>query len=191
MKVKAFLITAFLSASVSLFSQENETKGSLTYSNITEFGFFTTSPQGVAFEATTTQGFSIDKTHHLGLGIGIGFNNYKTTTIIHYNYSSSDKYTIFYMPVFVNYRFYFKPHKTFSPHLNIAVGGTMVEEGAGIYSAITMGFKAGKFSFSSGCSFMAFEGEEKTTYSAIYPYSKTVKKWIYPFGITLKWGFAF
>jgi len=180
-----------------LIAQENETKENITYSNITEFGFITASPKGIAFEATTAHGFSIDKTHHLGLGIGIG-TSMGVTTYEGYNSSSARTSWAAYMPVFLNYRFYFKPEKSFSPHVNVAVGGLIPKEGFGIYSSITMGFRAGKFSFSSGISMLAIQ-REYFEYREIYDQNGWISsvqnisklKWTYPFGITLKWGFSF
>jgi len=164
MKARALVLAAFLAGFVSLSAQESETKETTTYSNVTEFGFLTASPKGVSLEATTAHGFSINKQHNFGLGTGIGVN-FST------NYSA-----VSYMPVFVNYRLYFKPEKSFSPHVNIAVGGLITRDGYGGYSSITMGFRAGKFSFSSGLSFM--------------PINEWFG-WEYPFGVTLKFGFAF
>lgn len=185
MNVKTVAISALFLASVSLFAQENESKNesneAIKYSNITEFGFLTTNPSGIAFEAVTIHGFSIDKKHCLGIGIGMGLSSHL--------YSSP-----FYTPVFVNYRYYFSPHKTFSPHVNVAVGGVGVEDGFGIYSVITAGFRAGKFSFSSGVSFMpVYEQHYYDNYYYGYygGYHESRKEWIYPFGIVLKVGFSF
>jgi hypothetical protein len=181
MRAKVFVLAAFLVVTVSLSAQENE---KIRYSNITEFGFLTTSIKGVCLEATTVHGISINKAHHLGLGFGIGGCFY------------SDAYfgEIFgYMPIFLNYRLYFKPDKTFSPHVNVALGGLTLEEGYGLYSSLTMGFRAGKFSFSSGLSFMPMYKEVpvRMHYDNWGGWYGREKKWSYPFGITLKWGFAF
>jgi len=191
MKVRAIAFSAFLLAAVSAFSQENETKENIRYSNITEGGFIATSPKGFGFEATTVNGFSMNKQHCLGLGLGFG-----------YLMSLSDDYFYLHMPVYFNYRLYFNPEKSFTPHLNIALGGVMIEEGGGLYSAVTLGFKVYKFSFSSGISFMAINGDVEKTYerSRVDPYSgytyteyysKTVSEFFYPFGFTLKCGFSF
>lgn len=185
MKVRALAFSAFLLVSVSLFGQENESNEAIKYSNITEFGFFATSPRSFGFEATTVNGFSIDQKHCLGIGLGFG-------TIL----GISEDYFSVYMPITVNYRFYFSPKNSFSPHLNAALGGVMVTEGIGIYSAVTMGFRAKRFSFSSGFSFMAIESELEEYVSGYnewgnYGYYKSVKKWVYPFGIVLKVGFTF
>jgi len=182
MRTRAFVLAVLLSATVTLSAQENER---IKYSNITEFGFLTTSPMGVAFEGTTVNGFSMDKYHHIGLGIGMGYSHHTS-----YRYDGTA-----YMPMFVNYRLYFKPEKSFSPHVNAALGGVMAEDGGGIYSSITMGFRAGKFSFSSGLSFMAIEREESRNwwYDPYYPEYEyySVKYWSFPFGITIKCGFSF
>ena len=172
MRTTVLAVIALLAASVSLFAQEKGGNENIRYSNITEFGVFTTSPLGIAIEATTVQGFSIDKQHYIGLGIGFGgsFHSANNTA---------------YMPIFANYRYYFNPNKVFSPHTNIALGGMAVRDGEGIYSAITMGFKAGHFSFSSGLSFMAIHAAQR------YDYRYFNKTWYYPFGITLKCGFSF
>jgi len=196
MKNTVLALIAFLAVSVSAFAQDNETKENIKYSNITEFGFFTASPRSFAFEGTMVHGVSIDKQHHLGLGIGIGWNNCHS-----YRYSTA------HMPMFVNYRYYFSPNKKFSPHFNVALGGVAVGDGGGIYSALTAGFRAGKFSFSSGLSFMAVYREEMwskwyNTYPYPYdPYNSYMpdgysinyyqKDWHFPFGIVIKCGFTF
>jgi len=199
MNIKTLTLAAsFLLATGSLFAQENE---KIKYSNVTEFGFTTVSPRGISLEATTAHGFSIEKQHHFGLGTGMGVCFHRggfVTSNDFYGYSSSTHGKI-YMPIFFNYRFCFKPEKTFSPHVNIAVGGLATNDGAGIYSAITMGFKAGAFSFSSGLSFMPicvkedYYGYYYDNWGNIRPETtpKIFNKWYFPFGITLKAGFTF
>ena len=172
MRTRAFVLAAFLSATVTLSAQENE---KIKYSNITEFGMITASPMGIGGEGTTVQGIAIDKQHLLGLGVGIGLNS-------HFHYLAA------YMPIFVNYRYYFNPNKTFSPHVNASLGGLIVEDGGGIYSSLTAGFKAGYFSFSSGLSFMAVN---EKMYGWDYYRPKSYGYWSFPFGITLKCGFTF
>ena len=173
MKTTALALSILL-ASVSLFAQENGSEEKFKYSNITEFGFITVSPQSFAFDGTTAHGFSVNKSHHLGLGLGLGGN-------LDFG---------FYMPLFLNYRYYFHQEKKMSPHINVSLGGLWVEEGGGLYSAVTVGFKAGAFSFASGLSFMAVQ-ERSYFY---YDYNYRVRDgWYvyYPFGLVLKCGFAF
>ena len=169
MGARALILAASLLMCVSLFAQENEKKETYTYSNITEFGYAAASFKGVLLEATTVNGVAIDKQHLFGLGVGFGTNVFHT----------SFENVFVYMPIFLNYRFYFKPEKTFSPHVNVSLGGIAMEEGRGLYSSVTMGFKAGIFSFSSGLSFTPIYYKEKT------------KKDVSLFGITLKCGFSF
>ena len=197
MKTRALAFAAFFLVSVSLFGQENESSETFKYSNITEFGLFSVSPWGISVEATTVNGFAMDKHNHFGLGIGMGWSVLKS-----YEYGTA------YMPVFVNYRYYFTPDKKFSPHANVSLGGVMVEDGGGGYASLTMGFKVKKFSFSSGLSLMAVYRHE--TWSdwfddGYYDYdlgrwiadpdahsvSHESKKWYFPFGFVLKCGFAF
>jgi hypothetical protein len=160
MKAKVFLSVLFISASiVSIYAQENESKSVINYSNITEFGLITTSPRSVGIEGTSINGFSINQKHNIGVGIGFGGSFYT-------DYYTATAYT----PVFFNYHLYFKPDKKFSPHFNIAAGGLLAKDGEGIYSSITAGFRAGKFSFSSGISFMAIYREEER-YATYYDYS--------------------
>jgi len=166
MGARALILAASLLMCVSLFAQENEKKETYRYANITEFGLLTAGLKGVAPEATTAHGISVNKQHYFGLGFGIG--------LCQTRYDESA-----YMPIFLNYRFYFKPEKTFSPHVNVSLGGIAMEEGRGLYSSVTMGFKAGIFSFSSGLSFTPIYYKEKT------------KKDVSLFGITLKCGFSF
>jgi hypothetical protein len=196
MRVRTLAFTAFFTASVSLFAQENET---IRYSNITEFGIITASPRSCGLEATTVHGFSLDKAHHFGLGFGIGGIFYTVKEISPYDgLSSSYTESAAYMPVFVNYRFYLKPSKSFSPHANISLGGAVPVEGYGFYSSITMGFKAGSFSFSSGISFAPLyltRDVREQHYLVEDDYWETryvpKKEWTYPIGITLKCGFTF
>ena len=180
MKAKIFVLAAsFLLTSVLLSAQENETKEKIKYSNITEIGFNTASPQGVAIEATTNHGVSFNKTHQLGLGLGIGMS---------YRRGHSNPH----MPIFFNYRCYLKPNNTFSPHVNIAAGGLLLLDGVGIYSAITMGFRVGFFSFSSGLSFTPiYEGGNYYIFYEDNQPPTWKSSWYYPFGVTLKVGFAF
>ena len=198
---KSILILAMTAASVSLFAQENEATEKIKYSNITEFGIIATNPKGACLEATTIQGISINKQHLLGLGFGFGSIFYSTINTNPYDdYTYYNTTSTLCMPMFVNYRYYFKPDKPFSPHVNTAVGGLWMEDGEGVYSSITMGFRTGKFSFASGFSFMAINQEidrgywlnVEGPYGCYSYYQPDLKKeWRYPFGITLKVGFSF
>jgi len=185
MKIKMVFFLLLLFTSVSLFAQENENKERITYSNITEFGVITASPKSVTFEATTVHGFALKKQHHFGFGVGIG-------GCYHTNFWSG---MAAHLPLFFNYRLYFKPDKKFSPHFNVALGATILNDGAGGYSSVTMGFRAGKFSFSSGFSFLAIQrneyGHSFDGYYYGYYYDVKTPNWYFPLGITLKWGFAF
>ncbi|MDR2011341.1 MAG: hypothetical protein LBQ22_12755 [Bacteroidales bacterium] len=161
------------------YAQESTESENIGYSNITEMGFQVTSPRGVAFEVTTINGICFNKKHSIGIGVGIGVNDHNT-------YSDATAYN----PIFLNYRLYFKPGKTFSPHVNLAAGGMIAKDGGGLYSSLTAGFRAGVFSFSSGLSLFAVQREK--TYQIPYEgYYTKVKDWYYPFGITIKVGFSF
>jgi hypothetical protein len=194
MKSKIFFSFIFFFSSVMLFAQENETKDSITYSNLTEFGIISLSPQCFSFETTVVQGFALNRQHHFGLGIGIG-GHFRMGEM-------TDDPVLFSIPVFLNYRYYFKPDKTFSPHLNAVLGGMMLNRGWGLCAAIATGFRVGKFTLASGLSFLALKHQvrwyENVTYfspSEDYYYEETIErtfsKWSFPLGITLKWGFAF
>ena len=177
--VKVFVLAAFLFVSACLSAQENE---SISYSNVTEFGLITASPKGAGLEATTAHGIALNKTHLLGFGVGIGMSWHRENNTA-------------YMPIFFNYRCYFKPNNSFSPHVNVSLGALVPRDGMGIYSSVTMGFRAGKFSFSSGLSFTPIYGEDRYGYGYGYWHSAPIKpinnSWYYPFGITLKGGFTF
>lgn len=202
MKTRTLAFAAFFLVSVSLFGQENESKNeskeAITYSGITEFGFYSVSPWGISFEATTVNGFTMDKHNHFGLGVGMGYNIYSP-----YKHRNTA-----YMPVFMNYRYCFTPNKKFSPHVNVSLGGVMVEDGGGVYTSLTMGFRIKKFSFSSGLSFMAVRRNELESESFDHSYfdentglwvndpyaywvEHTERIWYFPFGFTIKCGFAF
>jgi len=206
MRARALVLATFLLVSVSLAAQENETgetKKTYAYSNVTEMGIITASPRGVGIEVTTANGVSIVKQHHLGLGLGIGacFHRYGGVFA--------------YMPVFANYRYYFKPGKTFSPHVNASLGGMVLDKGYGIYSSLTMGFRvetkgfgylygyglgfgAGNFTFSTGLSYAPVYREvyvERWDYDPIYggpiTYEVPEVKWTNLFGFVIKCGFSF
>ena len=175
-------------ASVTLFAQENETQNNIRYSNITEFGFFATSPKSVFAEGTTVHGISINNQHNIGIGIGFGGGAY----------FSNNEMATSYMPMFLNYRLHFLPDKKLSPHINIALGGLMTTEGGGMYTSLTAGFRAGHFSFSSGFSCLLIQ-EKRDVYDYdydpyySYTYTTSKKKVIsyFPMGLTIKCGFSF
>jgi len=179
MKARVFVLAAFLLVSACLSAQENEKR--FVYSNITEIGLSALNFKGFSYEATSAHGILLDKKHNLGIGIGFGFNMPQNSNVA-------------YIPLFFNYRFYFKPDKSFSPCINLAIGGLLAEYEGGFYSSFTGGFKAGVFSFSSGISLMAVKIDDG---GWIYSQSGELEgfvsdyKWYYPFGIILKWGFAF
>jgi len=177
-KTTLFLVLLFVTV-FSALAQEEADVEKFNYSNITEFGFNTTSPEGIAFEATTVHGFSINKKHCIGFGVGIGLHSQIPSTI--------------YTPIFFNYRIYFKPTKTFSPHVNVIAGGVLVDDGKGIIASFSSGFRAGKFSLSSGLSFMAIcrTYTQEFISGGYITEIKTDKEWIYPFGVTIKVGFSF
>ena len=191
MKSRIFFFLLSFSVSVALFAQENEIKEKISYSNLTEFGPILLSPQGSSFEATTVQGIALNKKHLFGLGVGIGGIFINGAMIG--------------MPIFFNYRYYFKPDKTFSPHLNAALGSIMLKDSWGTYSSVTAGFRVGKFTLSSGLSFLALRIEKRWyediyvpepdcdygDYYYIYTIEHKTNKWHFPLGISIKWGFAF
>ena len=195
MKIKTGILILFLVVSFSLSAQEQEKKERIIkYSIITEAGIVSANPKEISVDATVVNGFSINKQHLIGLGIGYGTGFGDGFRSISYNssYSYTMSYYADYIPIFVNYRLYFKPDKKFSPHINVSVGGIATEETGGVYSSIAMGFRSEKFSFSSGVSFMTthqidwFETYDNFTYN-ISP-KRTLR---YHLGITLKAGFTF
>ena len=172
MKSKAFLLAAVLLTSISLSAQEKEIKEDIGYSNITEAGLFAAGPWGMNIEATTIHGFSLNKQHHFGLGFGIG-----NCIMFDMPFGKGG----IYMPVFANYRYYFYPKKSFSPHVNASLGGLIMENGSGMYSALAMGIKSGHFSLSSGFSFtMMVQPDGWGEYEAYFTW-----------GLVLKCGFTF
>jgi len=184
--MKTFAFIALFFVSVCILAQENAR--TISYSNITETGFMSMNLRGVAVELTTIHGFAIDNKHHLGFGFGIGSNSHKPDND-YYSYLSG------YIPVFINYRLYFKPEQTRSPLLNASLGGVNMKNGGGFYSSFTGGYKIGDFSFSSGISFMAISQKPSSNHYYIYPNSPqlipTNSKWVFPFGIAIKFGYVF
>ena len=205
------LIALFLAINIFLSAQETEKKEVFNYSVITEAGIVATSTRGFSMDVTVVNGFSMNKQHVFGLGIGLGWNfyswsysypapmySYNHSTNIWdtsiFNSSTTTSSSLVYTPIFLNYRCYFKPNSKFSPHINISAGGIWIEDGGGIYSAIAAGFRAGKFSFSSGLSLMAIHQEEGVHYYDFLTdnyISESKWIWRYPFGITIKVGFTF
>lgn len=186
MKKIIFLILLFATI-ISVSAQEDSSPKKFSFSNITEFGFPATGSQGVTFEATTVYGFAINRQHCIGIGFGFGLS---TKISAGYSLFSNGLYT----PIYFNYRVYFKPEKTFSPHINFATGGIFVNNGKGSLVSIASGFKARKFSLSSGLSFMAINREREVydaCYYEDYSYPYIYKEWIYLFGVTLKVGVTF
>ena len=186
--MKVRLVLTAICISLFAFANAQEETSKINYANITEGGIITASPRGVALEATTINGFSINKSHVVGLGFGIG---------ISYNQSYVGNGAA-YTPIFVNYRYYFKPDQKFSPHVNAAVGGLITEDGGGIYSTITAGFRVKRFSFSSGISMMALQRDVNLWdyYGSGIDVGGCVvdsyeKEWFYPFGFVIKCGFSF
>jgi len=188
MKFRPFILLFALLSSVALFAQEEEKSTAIKYANITEFGFFATSPKSVYAEGTTVHGISINKQHIIGLGTGIGGGGY---------FSNSINVSTAYMPIFFNYRCYFLPDRKLSPHINVAAGGLFTTHGEGFYSSVTAGFKSGKFSFSSGFSLLGINEPRNYYYDYyddynVYYYGVYQKKeWYFPIGITIKVGFTF
>ena len=194
------LAVAFLLVFVSLSAQEKENTGTVKHSIIGEIGMVAAGPRGVGIEATVINGVSFNKQHLVGLGIGFGNNFYSIRHSTPYSTTITSSSAV-YTPIYINYRYYFKPEKTFSPHINVAAGGLWIENGEGLFSSLTMGFRVGFFSFSSGLSFMAIHQKEGMKFeeyydpstNTFYSYSlpESVWLWRYPFGITLKVGFTF
>ena len=133
-------------------------------------------------EHTVVNGFRINDKHVVGFGIGIGFK------LVDFS---------LYCPIYANYRYYFKLGD-FSPHINIALGGMMTEDGGGVYSTLTTGFRHHRFTFSSGIFFQAYQ--YKAYYSEVrydtygyYPQYiegyKTINE--FPWGFIVKLGVAF
>ena len=165
-------------ASATLFAQEDETQSKIKYSNITEFGFFATSPNSIFAEGTTVHGISIHNKHCIGLGVGYGGG------------AQFSEIATAYMPMFLNYRLRFMPDKKLSPHINIALGGLMSINGGGGYTALTAGFRVGHFSFSSGFSCLLI-WEKEDYYSPYYPTPTKKTMFYFPMGLTIKCGFSF
>ena len=186
--MKVRLVLTAICLSLFAFANAQEETSKINYANISEGGIITASPRGVALEATSINGLSINKHHVLGLGFGIG---------ISYNQSYVGNGAA-YTPIFVNYRYYFKPDRTFTPHINTAIGGLLTEDGGGLYVTITAGFRVKRFSFSSGISMMSLQRGIWEYYEFYDPYtglsyghSGEKMKWFYPFGFVIKLGFSF
>jgi len=142
MKRIIFITIACLCVVFQAQSQETEQKQtSVKYSVLVESGF--QAGWGyVGFEHTVVNGIRINDKHAVGVGLGFG------TPI----------FSNMYCPIYANYRYYFNK-KDFSPHVNVALGGVMFDEGGGLYSTITSGFRFHRFSFSSGMFFQTSQDD--------------------------------
>ena len=174
MKNKTLLFSLFVLSSIVLFGQENKTAKNIKYSNITEYGCIGVNPADKFFlEATIINGFSLNQKHIFGLGTGLVFRFHVEHSFYVY------PFTLF----FLNYRYYFLTNKEFSPHINVAIGGFPTNFHNNVYtnfySALTVGFRAKYFSFSSGISFLVTQG----VLSGLFPFKESV-------GFTMKWGFT-
>jgi hypothetical protein len=189
MKNKSFLIAVCLL--LFSFTKAQEGTSKFSYANIAEAGLVNASPQGYGLEITTVNGFSINKHHVVGFGVGIGTNYHNSHNFYHYGWTR-------YMPVFVNYRYYFFPDRKFSPHVSASLGGTVSNSGnywgndygGGIYSSITAGFRVKKFSLSSGISFMPMAARGYMNYGCEIERSSEWEMY-FPWGFMVKLGFAF
>ena len=154
-------------------AQEQEQQPTIKYAVSIESGF-NAGLNHFGLEHTVVNGFRINNKHVVGFGIGIGTN-------------FSDP--VVYCPISANYRYYFNT-KDFSPHVNIALGGMMTEDGGGIYSTLTAGFRHHRFTFSSGVFFQAYQYEEYY-YDVWYAPHKTKTINAFPWGFVAKLGVAF
>jgi len=176
MKSKAVLIVIFV-FSMMLIQAQNQEEKKIKYSNITEWGLLgSPSERFISFEGTTVNGFAIDG-HNLGIGLGLGLGG------------DVDDDVNIYCPIFINYRYYFNPLKSFTPHINVAFGGISKERAMGIYSTLTTGFRSRKFSLSSGFFFQAYETEIQY-FNDEGDYTNK-NEWKFPWGIMIKVGFSF
>ena len=177
-----FLLVVLVVSSWMIQAQNDNAK--VKYSNITEWGpCASPSASYFSLEGTTSNGIAIGG-HRIGLGLGLGigaeFENGEPTV---------------YCPIYLNYRYYFNHENSFSPHINVALGGVSRMDGMGIYSILSSGFKSGKFSLSTGLFLQAYEKEIINTYydseTGLTVTESPVKKWLYPWGIMIKLGFVF
>jgi len=182
MKTRVFFLVIFTVSSLFIQAQ-NEKDQKVKYSNITEWGFSgSPSASFLSLEGITVNGIAIGGSR-IGLGLGLGLGG--------------DFDTDFgvYCPIFLNYRYYFNHESSFSPHINVALGGTSRTDGIGIYSTLSSGFKSGKFSLSTGLFFQAYEKVTINSYydnvTGVYITEDPLKNWVYPWGITIKVGFSF
>ena len=179
MKIKVIVLGTLMCCSFLFLQAQNEQKSNINYANITEWGFLgSPSERYFSFEGTTVNGIAI-RGHVMGLGLGIGIGGGEQSS------------SFVYIPLYLNYRYYFNYDQKFTPHVNVAFGGVSRYESLGIYSSLTTGFRAAKFSFSSGVFLQAYEVEQYR-YDDFGNYTGgTYKEVIVPCGIILKLGFAF
>ena len=168
--VFGFLI---LVCSFQLFAQEGQT-ASIKYAVSIEGGYHAGLREAAGMECVVVNGIRIDQQHVFGLGIGIG-------GMINYGV---------YCPVFANYRYYFTTSTTFTPHVNVALGGIIFEDSGGLYSTFTTGFTQRKFTLSTGL--FIFSGQPSRVYYEYgYRDNYNYRSYRVPWGFMIKVGVAF
>lgn len=163
-------------------TQEQEEKPvEMKYAVSIESGYQAGLNGWIGMEHVVVNGFRLNKQHVVGLGIGFG-------------YFFNDE---MYCPIYLNYRYYFTTKSSFTPHVNIALGGLTVEDGGGLYSTLTTGFRKHKFTLSTGIFFFAYQyesGYQEVLYdqygSPRYINHKDITTEM-PWGFMIKLGVAF
>ena len=172
MKKIIFIIAAiFIMMPVLSFGQEtaavNESK-KVSYVFINEFGNFFENTGSIKYTSVFLNNICFNKTQDL-IGIGVGFE-------------SEWDWNFYSIPVYANYRHYFRSSTNLKPLINIAVGHRSnfntrryspwdsPKYSPGLYSVVAAGFRINAFSLTSG----------------IFIKSANDK---YPFGVEIKAGY--
>jgi hypothetical protein len=149
------MVAPFLSFGQREEKTEEKTKPvmKISYSFINEYGTF--AGGSIGFTGVFVNGISLNKTHLIGIGMG-----YEADTRAGQS-----------MPIYVNYRYYFKGKKQFNPLINVGLGtrltfskstyysdpwenmygySTKLSVEQGFYCTAAGGFRVKAFTFTSG-----------------------------------------
>ena len=169
MKKITFIVIAivFMAAPVLSYGQQEtqtnestQTEKKISYSFINEFGYMIGTTFG--FTGIFVNGIQFNKTQDL-IGIGVGYE---------FDFMNGNN-----IPIYVNYRHYFKAKGRLKPLINVGIGTRLTFEEnyygywnsgfskqidvvAGLYGTVAAGFKFKAFSLTSGAFIRSYGTEE-------------------------------
>jgi hypothetical protein len=143
-KIVLLTLLAVLTLTPALISAQNDNNG--RFSVINEYGPFF-GQNTIGFTGTFVAGYTLPNQQEM-FGLGVG---YEAGVDINQG-----------IPMFLNFRHIFKPNKTFSPIVNVAIGTRYCipnyynNSDWGYYMTVGSGFQANLFSLSGGLFFKSY-----------------------------------